>query len=678
MGTKKKDKKDGTKDPSKYIDLNPTDGAESSMKESKGKTAVVTFGRFNPLTTGHEKLANKLVSVASKEQGIPLLFLSHTQDKKKNPLSYNDKIAFAKTAFGPIVKESRARTIIEVAKELDSRFDRLVVVVGQDRITEFETLLSKYNGSEYNYDEIKIVSAGARDPDADDVVGMSASKMRSLAMVGNMEQFKKGLPTKLRPSAEKVYNAVREGMGIMEDLEEARQPLTISQRRRRAMTMRRFRSKIKMARERAKRRMATPEKLKMRAQRKARGIIRDRLMKNKKYSEMSPAEKIALDKRLLRIPPAAIQRIARKQLPIVRKAEIKRLSDRGKAKTESLDLNTLFEQFINEPEAPRKKKFRYLFTKEGKVNCDQRFKMFRPKPWMAEDLEEDLLGLMEAVENLDKSDPRNREYGTDSLVKILKKDTPGEEVKEGANYYRGLAKSTSDKRKSHFKKGAEKDPRDPAAYEPAPGDARAETKPSVHTKNYAKRFKKEDLSEDIKAGIQKKASETGISYGILKQVFDRGTAAWRTGHRPGTTPAQWGMARINSFATGGKTRTTADADLWAKHKGKSESTLDEANVFGNFQKGSRVRFTAHSMDMVDDGSEREGTVVGSNVQHLRVRDDDGVLFKVKHKDAELVEATISRGFEGEKIKVSNKPIRMADGSVKSLPPGKSASSKHGD
>jgi len=86
----------------------------------------------------------------------------------------------------------------------------------------------------------------------------------------------------------------------------------------------------------------------------------------------------------------------------------------------------------------------------------------------------------------------------------------------------------------------------------------------------------EQLAEDVefifesnpKKALQNKAEKTGISYAILKKVFDRGVAAWRTGHRPGTTPAQWGMARVNSFATGGKTRTTADADLWADHSGK--------------------------------------------------------------------------------------------------------------
>jgi len=683
---KKIDKKEKSRyDPEKYIEINPTDDVDPVIKEAMNRTAVITFGRMNPLQQGHEKLVNKLVSVASKEKAIPLVYLSHTQDKKKNPLTYTDKLKFAKIAFGPIVKESQAKTILQAVKELQNNFNRLILVVGSDRVSEFDTLLNKYNGTEYKFDEIKVISAGTRDPDADDIAGMSASKMRTLAMEGNFKQFKNALPTKLRDSAEVVYKSVREGMGIMEDyvendLDEARQPLTIAQRRRRGMTMRRYRSKIKMAREKAKRRMATPEKLKLRAQRKARGIIRDRLMKSKKYSEMTPAEKVALDKRLVRIPPAVISRIATRQLPVVRKAEMQRLADRRSPKTEELDFNELFEQFVNEPDTKRKKKFRYLFTREGKVNYDQRFKMYRPRAIMGENLEDALYELIEAVEKIDKDDPLNREEGSDSLVKILKADTPGEnldEVKmvpplkhskttvpdfvgpstpdiaalvskqnkhqlgiglnlkqmikhalmnkdtdndgdvgaqdmnpvgggelvadpsfdktktpseatkkmqqkyekekqhtkvglafEGRNYYTGLAKSTAAKRKSQFEKQAKMDDDNPAAYKPAPGDARAETKPSVHTKRYKDMFG-EHLSEaEQMAGIKKKAEETGISYGILKKVFDRGVAAWRTGHRPGTTPSQWGYARINSFATGGKTRTTADADLWAKHKGK--------------------------------------------------------------------------------------------------------------
>ena len=72
-----------------------------------------------------------------------------------------------------------------------------------------------------------------------------------------------------------------------------------------------------------------------------------------------------------------------------------------------------------------------------------------------------------------------------------------------------------------------------------------------------------ELQEKIE-GIENKSEKSGIPYGILKQVYDRGMAAWKGGHRPGTTPQQWAFARINSFITKGKTYYTADADLAKK------------------------------------------------------------------------------------------------------------------
>jgi sRNA-binding protein len=112
-------------------------------------------------------------------------------------------------------------------------------------------------------------------------------------------------------------------------------------------------------------------------------------------------------------------------------------------------------------------------------------------------------------------------------------------------------------------------------------------------------------------------------------------------------------------------------------KVESYFNTEIGSTFGNFRKGDRIKFTAHSMDMFD-GEPREGTIVGTNVQHLRVRDDDGVLYKVRHDDAEVIEeATTVRGFEGKTISVKNEPVRMIDGKLKSLPPGKSASSKNG-
>jgi hypothetical protein len=76
------------------------------------------------------------------------------------------------------------------------------------------------------------------------------------------------------------------------------------------------------------------------------------------------------------------------------------------------------------------------------------------------------------------------------------------------------------------------------------------------------------IMESADAALKKKADKSGFPLGILKQVYKRGFAAWKVGHKPGTTPQQWAMARVNSFITGGRTRVKGDPDLWAKVKGK--------------------------------------------------------------------------------------------------------------
>ena len=149
------------------------------------------------------------------------------------------------------------------------------------------------------------------------------------------------------------------------------------------------------------------------------------------------------------------------------------------------------------------------------------------------------------------------------------KDIKNREGSQPKKYHSGLSKSTKEKRDAHFKKGAEMDDDNPEAYKKAPGDAKAKTKESKYTKKYKEKFGEEVefITEDPDKALQKKAKDSGISLSILRQVYKRGVAAWRTGHRPGTTPQQWGLARVNSFIVGGKTRRTADADLWKKHKG---------------------------------------------------------------------------------------------------------------
>ena len=167
---------------------------------------------MNPPTVGNEKLVNKVRAVARAHKGDPLIYLSHTHKLPKDPLDYNNKIKLAKKAFGRIVKMSRANTIIKVLQELEKKYDEVVLVVGSDRVSDFRELVNKYNGKDYTFDTIDVVSAGERDPDADDVSGMSASKMRELATKEDLKEFKSGLPRNLQRDAENIMKMVRKGL----------------------------------------------------------------------------------------------------------------------------------------------------------------------------------------------------------------------------------------------------------------------------------------------------------------------------------------------------------------------------------------------------------------------------------------------------------------------------------
>jgi len=193
----------------------------SFLKEGKDKGVVFTFGRFNPPTTGHAKLVDKLKKESSGGYQV-MLFTSHSNDPKKNPLSHKDKIKYLQKFFGRIVANVAARTVFDICNELQKQnYNRVKMVVGSDRVKEFEMLLKKYNGVKarhgyYKFDDIQIVSAGERDPDADDVSGMSASKLRALAEQGDFEAFSKGVPTRNKKDIENLYKDIRKGMGIVE------------------------------------------------------------------------------------------------------------------------------------------------------------------------------------------------------------------------------------------------------------------------------------------------------------------------------------------------------------------------------------------------------------------------------------------------------------------------------
>jgi nicotinic acid mononucleotide adenylyltransferase len=182
-----------------------------NLFEDKG-TAVVAFGRMNPPTIGHKKLADKVASLP----GDPYIFVSQSQKPKTDPLPFPEKLKFAQASFPNVtVGSNDVKTIIQALQKVNAMgYTDLLYVAGSDRIADFTNLINKYNGKEYNFNNIEVVSAGERDPDAEGAEGMSASKMRAAAAAGDFESFQQGVANP--KIAQQMYDAVRKGMGVVE------------------------------------------------------------------------------------------------------------------------------------------------------------------------------------------------------------------------------------------------------------------------------------------------------------------------------------------------------------------------------------------------------------------------------------------------------------------------------
>jgi len=205
-----------TKDP----DLKTPEGTKKpdEVDQAESDTITVAFGRFNPPTIGHEKLMKAADKVA---MGGPLkIYPSRTQDSKKNPLDPDMKISFMKKLFPDfednIINDGEMKSIFNVLIAADEEgYDNVNIVVGADRQAEFENLATKYNGELYNFKDIRVVSAGIRDADAEGVEGMSASKMRKAVVDGNFKAFKSGTPKNIKDDdIQSIFNAVRSGMKL--------------------------------------------------------------------------------------------------------------------------------------------------------------------------------------------------------------------------------------------------------------------------------------------------------------------------------------------------------------------------------------------------------------------------------------------------------------------------------
>ena len=337
---------------------------QQRLKEAKEKKVVFSFGRMNPPTIGHEKLVNKIKSEAKAQGADARLYLSHTSNKEKDPLTYNEKAKYAKKAFD-IFKKSRARTIIEVAKELEAEgYTDITLVFGEDRDAEMVNLIKKYNGKDFTFNSIDSVSAGKRNPNAKGVEGISGTKLRELAKTGKLDMFKQALASKLSDREKTaIYNQIRKVYSISDDVIFDRDEL------REAYLMGEFFN--------------------------VGDIVYD-MNENKEYE--------------------------------------------------------IIEQGPN---------FVYCMGEDGNVYTK----------WLS-----------------DLSEKKQKDDGDRTEVR-QDKDIADKGGTQPAKYYAGLkSKSTKSARDAHFKKGAKKSDDDPSAYEPAPGDATAKTKPSTHTKKFKQMF----------------------------------------------------------------------------------------------------------------------------------------------------------------------------------------------
>ena len=480
-----------------------------SLYEAPGKGEVVfTFGRFNPPTTGHEKLINKVKSVAGSNDYK--IFPSYTQNQNKDPLPHSLKIAYMRKMFSRharnIVADKKAITAMNIAVSLyDQGYTELTMVVGSDRVKEFERLLTTYNGVSgkrhgfYNFKKIKVVSAGDRDPDADDVSGMSASKMRQAAVDGKVQEFEQGVPKGFR-DARKLYRDVRKHMGIREE--------------------------------------------------KDMGIMND-------YESLRDAY---LTGKIWNIGDIV-------EANNVQGKIIQRGTNYVAFKDETNKVHKAWLNDINEEKDKRKKE-----VKQDK-------------------------------------DIKDRE-GTQP-AKYYAKDAEGDT----------MSKATKQARARHFAKYGKKDDDMDKNYKPAPGDAGGTTKPSKHTKKFQQMFGKESidsLNEKIE-GLVKKAEKSGMPYSVLKKVYDRGMAAWKTGHRPGTTPQQWAFARVNSFVTKSSgTWGGADKDLAKKVKGESYTYPNE--------------YADHARDITPGESNKKKKINKENIDEWFVSEDTRFEYALRFND----------------------------------------------
>ena len=650
------------------------------ISEARGDTAIFCIGRFNPPTTGHLKMIEAAAAQQLKYAGAPFyVFPTHSQDPAKNPLPHSLKVAYMKKMFKKYAKNiqvSKARNVFEMATMLHDKGHRsIILVAGSDRVDEFDKLLNQYNGVDgrhgyYGFDNIEVISAGERDPDAEGVEGMSASKMRAAAATGDFDDFVLGLPSGFR-DGKKLFRDVRKHMGIREERDMGE--------------------------------MTDYEEL------------RDAYLTNKIWKIDDLVEANGVEGRIVRrgtnyisymdgsgkVHKAWLHDIAlnernyRKEYDNYhsRPEQIEKRSSRNKARRSMGDnavkgmdvghkdnnpLNNDPKNLRNEDPSknrrePRLREEEELDEKIGEMAWYRKVmakidQMTHPRGF--EKMVKQFADRMTEPKNKDRNPSAvaadvAREYDvsarafiqyTNKLVQkgVLPKELKAEYQTESFTFKNFVQqinevkqdKDIKDKEGTHKVKQmyGEALPKD-ADMGDYIDDFKKSDAPQFKGKSKEKRkdmaiaayLDKQDVEELLRLeayqldekieALVKKAEKSGMPYSILKKVYDRGMAAYKTGHRPGTTPQQWALARVNSFTTKSSgTWGKADADLAKQVRGENLGEA-ELNEWGEVEEAAEYKGRKVTLNKPTKGDIKKSKVY--------VKNEKGNVVKVEFGDPNM-------------------------------------------
>lgn len=420
------------------------------------KSAIFTFGRFNPPTIGHMLLISSMKRNASKKGADVFVFTGTSNDKTRNPLKYTNKVSIMKKAFKGVivVNDSKLKTVFQGLDHLNKLgYEDISMVVGSDRVSEFRVLISKYLKN-YNFKSFNVISAGDRDPDAEDVSGMSASKMRAAAKDGDYNVFKLGVPATMSDAETlKTFKLVQKGMGVKHFIKEswfcfeefemfAEKVVSLQTRRKMKQSAKRTAKKRAKMRQRKAKFMKGKKQLQAKSEKQAKMVLRKKMLGDVDWSSLSMTAKMQLDKRLEK-KAKSIKKIAKKLYPKIKQAEKERIQKLRQqtpgqpSKIQTEDYASLEDRRAYLKKTVKQRTARVLarrkLEKEGKV-CKGDGKDVDHKNGNPEDNSSGNLRVMSASKNRGRDNNKWRkktneqhgagEEGTDKLLKKYKKDTP--------------------------------------------------------------------------------------------------------------------------------------------------------------------------------------------------------------------------------------------------------------